>query len=268
MSEVETYTIALVQMDIQFGQPEQNRVQVRRWFEKLETLEVKPHIVLLPELWDTGYDLTRLSDIADEEGEQTKALLSELAQQYNVHIIGGSIAERKAEGTYNASYVVAPDGRLVHEYRKTHLFRLMDEEKYLMPGQTLDAFTLDGIPAFLQICYDIRFPESIRTGVLGGAEVLFVVAQWPHPRLAHWRQLLIARAIENQMYVVACNRVGSDPNNTFFGHSLIIDPWGEIIAEGSEEEEIVTGTINRSLVVDVRKRIPIFADRRAELYHL
>jgi omega-amidase len=263
-----THTIALLQIDICFGRPDENRKRVREWFEKMGELEQKPDIVLLPELWDTGYDLTRLPEIADPEGEQAKKLFAELARQYQVYIIGGSIAEKKAKGTYNTSYVFKPDGSLVHQYSKAHLFRLMDEEKYLQPGESLQGFTLGKMPAFLQICYDIRFPESIRTGAVEGAEVLFVVAEWPNPRLAHWRQLLIARAIENQMYVVACNRVGSDPNNTFFGHSLIIDPWGEIVAEGSEEQEIVIGTIDRAVVADVRKRIPIFADRRTSLYTL
>jgi len=265
---VSVYNIAMLQIDIEFGKPEENRKRVREQFDKIGTLTPKPNIVLLPELWDTGYDLTRLEEIADREGEQARELFRELAQQYEVYIIGGSIANRKAEGTYNTSLVFAPNGEVVHEYSKVHLFRLMEEEKYLQSGEAIESFTLDEMPAFLQICYDIRFPESIRKGALAGAEVLFVVAEWPNPRLAHWRQLLIARAIENQMYVVACNRVGSDPNNTFFGHSLIIDPWGEIVAEGGEEEEIVVGTLDRTLVEDVRRRIPIFADRRASLYTL
>ncbi|MCI1693746.1 carbon-nitrogen family hydrolase [Aneurinibacillus aneurinilyticus] len=268
MKIVSTYTIAMIQMDIVFGNPEENRRRVREWFEKIKELTPKPNIVLLPELWDTGYDLKRLGEIADPDGTYAKEMLAELAQQYGVYLIGGSIAEQKAEGTYNTSFVFTPDGQLVHEYRKAHLFRLMEEEKYLQAGQELPDFRIGDMPAFLQICYDIRFPEGIRTGALTGAEVLFVVAEWPNPRLVHWRQLLIARAIENQMYVVACNRVGSDINNTFFGHSLIIDPWGEVIAEGGEEEGIVTGTISRELVADVRNRIPIFSDRRPHLYTL
>jgi omega-amidase len=116
------------------------------------------------------------------------------------------------------------------------------------------------------ICYDIRFPEQARTLSLLGAKILFVAAEWPHPRLHHWRTLLMARAIENQMYVVACNRVGNTAIDSFFGHSMIIDPWGEIIAEGGEREEIVTARIDLTLVDHVRNRIPVFEDRRPELY--
>lgn len=116
------------------------------------------------------------------------------------------------------------------------------------------------------ICYDIRFPEWIRAHTTKGAEAIFVVAEWPEPRLAHWRSLLIARAIENQCYVIACNRVGNDANNIFAGHSMIIDPWGEIIAEAGEKEEILTASINLDKVTEVRKTIPIFADRKPEYY--
>lgn len=261
-------SVAICQMDIVFGQPGQNQAKIRDCFKKLAVQEPKPDVVLFPELWNTGYDLTRLDEIADEEGNDTKALMSELAREHNMYIIAGSVAEKKAEGVYNTTFVFAPDGEVVHEYRKAHLFRLMDEEKFLAPGQSLAGCTINEMPALVQICYDIRFPESIRSGALAGAEVLFVSAEWPHPRLAHWRQLLIARAIENQMYVVACNRAGTDPKNTFCGHSIIIDPWGEVVAEAGEAEEIITGTIDRALVAEVRSRIPIFADRRTDLYDL
>jgi predicted amidohydrolase len=99
-----------------------------------------------------------------------------------------------------------------------------------------------------------------------GAEVLFISAEWPLPRLSHWRALLISRAIENQCYVVACNRSGSDPANTFGGHSMIIDPWGGIVCEASGEEEILSGEIDLARVEEVRRQIPVFSDRRPELY--
>ena len=116
------------------------------------------------------------------------------------------------------------------------------------------------------ICYDIRFPEWVRTHTAEGAEALFVVAEWPLARLAHWRALLIARAIENQCYVIACNRSGSDPDNVFAGHSMIIDPWGEVLAEGSETEEILHAEIDLDKVKEVRSMIPIFTDRKPDFY--
>ncbi|MFT8322621.1 MAG: nitrilase-related carbon-nitrogen hydrolase, partial [Bacillus sp. (in: firmicutes)] len=161
---------------------------------------------------------------------------------------------------------VPETGELVHTYDKLHLFQLMDEHKYLQSGTEDGLFKLDHQTFAGLICYDIRFPEWIRTHTTKGAEALFVVAEWPLPRLAHWRSLLIARAIENQCYVIACNRSGTDPNNVFAGHSMIIDPWGEVLAEASEKSEIVHGTIDMEKVKEVRKMIPIFADRKPSFY--
>ncbi|KPC74679.1 hydrolase [Thermoactinomyces vulgaris] len=255
---------AVIQMDIAFGQPEQNMAVAE---QKIAAAAAdKPDVIILPELWTTGYDLTRLDEIADPMAMKTKAFMSQLARQHGVHIIAGSVAERQGEGTWNTLIAFDRRGEQVGEYRKVHLFRLMNEEKYLQPGEQMGSFSLDGIPCAGVICYDIRFPEWIRKHVVAGAQVLFVVAEWPMPRLAHWRHLLITRAIENQCYVIACNRVGSDPDNTFAGHSLIIDPWGEIVAEAGPEEETLLAEIDLAQVPQIRKRIPIFSDRRPELY--
>ena len=99
-----------------------------------------------------------------------------------------------------------------------------------------------------------------------GARLLFLPAEWPHPRLTHWQTLLRARAIENQMFVVGCNRVGSSKGSTFCGHSAVVDPWGELVIEGDERSELLTATIDTALADEVRARIPVFADRRPELY--
>ena len=103
---------------------------------------------------------------------------------------------------------------------------------------------------------------------LKGSRGLFVSAEWPIPRLDHWRALIISRAIENQAYVIAVNRTGSDPNNVFAGHSLIVDPWGAIVSEAGVDVEIITGTIDFTKVSEVRSKIPVFADRRPEFYGL
>jgi omega-amidase len=262
------WNIALLQMDVAFGQPEANRETVRNLVEQLAAGGEQPDVVMLPELWDTGYDLSRLDEIADERGEQAKALLSEAARKLHSCVIGGSIAERIDGQVWNTTYVFDRSGDLVGRYSKVHLFRLMDEEKFLAAGEQSGLYQLDGQQTGSVICYDIRFPEWIRTYALAGTKVLFVPAQWPNPRLKHWRQLLIARAIENQMYVVACNRVGEGGNSSFFGHSLVIDPWGEVIAEADDRQQVLRATIDLSLVDEVRGRIPVFDDRRPHLYRL
>ncbi|WP_255298378.1 carbon-nitrogen family hydrolase [Brevibacillus dissolubilis] len=262
------WNVALLQMDIAFGQPQANRDKVREMVETLAQAEEKPDIVLLPELWDTAYDLHRLDEIADDNGEKAKEVLAESARRLGSFVVGGSIAERIGNDVYNTTYVFDRQGEMIGRYSKVHLFRLMHEEKYLAQGEAAGQYVFDGEPVGSVICYDIRFPEWIRTYALKGTKVLFVSAQWPHPRLNHWRQLLIARAIENQMYVVACNRVGEGGKATFCGHSIVVDPWGEVIAEGLQQEEIVTAKLDLSVVEDVRGRIPVFADRRINLYDL
>ena len=251
-------------MDIAFGKPQKNYQTVERLFDKTHT--EKPDIIVLPELWTTGYDLTHLNEIADFKAAQTIEFLQNAAQKYQVHLIGGSVANRVENGVRNTLLIINKDGRLVHQYSKLHLFKLMDEHVYLEAGSEKGLFQLDNYQFAGAICYDIRFPEWIRAHTSKGAEALFVVAEWPAQRLSHWRALLIARAIENQCYVIGCNRSGLDPNNHFAGHSLIIDPWGEVIAEAGENEEILSAEIEMDLVKEVRKQIPIFADRRPEFY--
>ncbi|MGA8944274.1 MAG: carbon-nitrogen family hydrolase [Thermoactinomyces sp.] len=257
-------TCAVIQMDIACGQPELNRKKVEE--KTAQAAERKPDFILLPELWDTGYDLKRLHEIADDYGRKNKAFLRHLAKKYQVNIIGGSVSNREQNGTYNTLYAFDKQGNLIGEYRKAHLFRLMDEEKYLLAGNDICQFHIDNLPCAAVICYDIRFPEWVRKSILQGAQILFVPAEWPGTRLSHWRHLLISRAIENQCYVIACNRVGRDPNNTFAGHSLVIDPWGEIIAEAGEQEEILYAEIDLSSVQEARTFIPVFEDRRPEIY--
>ncbi|MEJ8545337.1 carbon-nitrogen family hydrolase [Brevibacillus borstelensis] len=262
------WNVALLQMDVAFGQPEKNMEAIRNFVEHLHASEERADVILLPELWDTGYDLKRLDEIADRDGERAKRLLSESAKKLQAHVIGGSVAEKRNGQVYNTTYVFDRSGVLAGSYSKAHLFRLMEEDKYLAAGDQPGMYILDGQPVSSVICYDIRFPEWVRVHALQGAGVLFVSAQWPHPRLNHWRQLLIARAIENQMYVVACNRVGEGAGTTFCGHSMVINPWGEIVAEGMQQEEIIRAEIDLALVDEVRGRIPVIADRRPELYQL
>ncbi|WP_438495409.1 carbon-nitrogen family hydrolase [Paenibacillus sp. IHBB 3054] len=256
--------ISLIQLDIAFGKPEANYVAAEHKIR--QAAATCPDCLILPELWTTGYDLTRLDEIADPEGQITKDFISGLAREYGINIVAGSVANKQAAGITNSMFVFGRNGELAGEYSKLHLFRLMDEHLYLQPGEAKGLFSLDGALCAGLICYDIRFPEWVRAHTALGAEVLFISAEWPLPRLSHWRALLISRAIENQCYVVACNRAGADPANIFAGHSMIIDPWGDIICEAGKSEEILSGVIDLQKVREVRQQIPIFSDRRPELY--
>lgn len=258
------FKIACLQMDIVFGEPGQNYKKATKLIDQANAQ--KPDIMVLPELWTTGYDLGNLQDTADEEAQEAKGFFKDAAVKYNSHFIGGSVANKTEAGIENTLLVFDKHGEQAGIYSKLHLFKLMDEHLYLAAGKEKGLFTLDGHNFAGLICYDIRFPEWIRAHALQDVEAMFVVAEWPIQRLEHWRALLIARAIENQCFVIACNRAGSDPNNKFAGHSMVIGPWGDVIAEGGEGEEILFAEIDLDEVKEARSRIPIFADRRPEFY--
>ncbi|WP_434750605.1 carbon-nitrogen family hydrolase [Paenibacillus amylolyticus] len=259
--------VVLIQGDIKLGDPEANHQHMQMLLERAVEQYPDVQLVVLPEMWNTGYALPQIHELAEPEGQISREWLSAFAKKHHISVVGGSIAEKRDGQIYNTMYVYNQEGTEVSRYDKLHLFRLMDEEKYLEPGAQPEMFELgNGLTAGASICYDIRFPELARTLALNGARALIVPAEWPNPRLHHWRTLLTARAIENQMYVIACNRVGKGGDTEFFGHSLIIDPWGEIVAEGGEGEEIVSGVIRPSLVDEVRGRIPVFEDRRPSIY--
>jgi omega-amidase len=259
--------LALVQMNIEAGNPEANFAKMEARLEEAAALLPKPDLIVLPEMWNTGYALTEIQSLADPDGQRTKEAISAFCRKHSVSVLAGSIAQLRGDtAVTNTVHVFDRTGAVVSEYSKIHLFQLMNEHLHLEAGFEPGHFELNGIPAAVMICYDIRFPELARKLALGGAKILFVPAEWPHPRLHHWRTLLQARAIENQMFVVSCNTVGDSGGTSFFGHSMIIDPWGEVIAEAGEEETILAAEVDLSLADEVRGRIPVFADRRPEIY--
>ena len=256
--------VALIQLNIQYGNPDENYRQVTTAIAQAAQQAVD--VIVLPEMWNTGYALTRLNVLADDNGERTIKVLSQLAQQFHVNIVGGSVAVAREDAFYNEMLVFDRTGQLLSRYDKVHRFGLMAEDRYITAGQTENRFTLDAVPAMGVICYDIRFPEWLRKQAAQGPQVIFVSAEWPTVRLPQWQILLQARAIENQAFVVAVNRVGSDPDNAFGGQSLVIDPLGTILAHGSDHAEIMTATLDFDQVAAVRGSMPVFADRQPELY--
>ncbi|ANU14285.1 Aliphatic amidase amiE [Planococcus halocryophilus Or1] len=255
--------IACVQMDIVFGKPEKNYQQVLNYLT--EAADNGADTIVLPEMWNTGYALTELNMLADNTN-RTVEMLKKFAKEKSVNIVGGSVSTEKNNGFYNTMYVVNKKGELVSEYDKAHRFGLMDEHIHLEEGDTLGTFKLDNVVYGGVICYDIRFPEWIRAQALNDAKLIFVSAEWPEPRIDHWRTLLQARAIENQCFIVGVNRIGSDPNNVFGGSTMVIAPWGEIRLDMKKEEGIGYVEIDLQEVEEVRKRIPVFDDRREKLY--
>jgi len=257
--------VALIQMDIVLGDVAANRAKARMLLE--QAIQGGAKLLVLPELWTTGYQLADIQQLAETESGETLAMLRQLAQRQGVEIISGSIAEQRAGKVYNTAYAIDRTGEIVAKYSKIHLIGLMAEDKFITPGNDRVVFDLSFGRGGLIICYDLRFGELPRALALDGCQALFVPAEWPAVRGEHWRALNIARAIENQMYVIAVNRVGRDRDNEFFGHSLIVDPWGEVLAEGAAtEEQVILAEVDFTAVAEIRQRIPVFADRRPECY--
>jgi omega-amidase len=257
-------TISLGQMDVKLGDPAANWDTVQ-----MMTAEARRRgsdLVVFPELWSTGYDLAHAASYATLTDAGMFAQVAALAQKQGIAILGSCLS-LLGEGRFgNTAVYFDRNGRNLGEYSKLHLFRLMQEEQYLTAGPEPTLLETAWGKVGLSICYDLRFPELFRHYALAGAQLVFLPAEWPHPRLAHWQTLLRARAIENQMYVVACNRVGSSNGTDFFGHSCIVDPWGELVVEAGEEEMLLTAVIDIEKVAEARAKIPVFADRRPDVY--
>lgn len=258
-------TLSLAQMQITLGDPAANLKKADEW--AAEAARRGSDIIIFPEMWTTGCDWPNIKKLAARQVEVISSV-AELAKKHNIWVNGSMLALDENGQPANTSILFDPTGEQAGLYRKIHLFGVMDEDQYLAPGQHLTVVETPWGQSGLSICYDLRFTEMFRTYALNGVNIVYVPAEWPHPRLAHWRTLLRARAIENQMYLVGVNAVGNDGTYTFFGHSAIIDPWGNTVIEGGEVEVLLTATIETENVAEVRQKIPVFNDRRPELYKL
>ena len=258
--------ISLIQMNMKQAAPDENYPHAVRLIE--ETIKQDhPDVLVLPETWNTGFfPKENLSLLADDDGARTIEEIGALAKQYAVNIVAGSVANRRDDDVYNTAYIFNSAGEVVASYDKTHLFSPMGEHEYFEAGDHLCRFELNGISCGMIICYDIRFPELVRSLTLEGVDVFFVVSQWPDVRADHLRTLARARAIENQMFVAVCNSCGRYDETQYGGGSVIIDPWGKVLAEAGIEEEIIMGDLDLSVVEGIRSSINVFRDRREDLY--
>lgn len=256
--------ISLAQIDVALGEPDRNLTTIK--VMAAEAARRGSDIVVFPELWSTGYDLENAAIHATPVDRGIFAETAELSRQYGIHIVGSCLSEL-GEGRYgNTAVFYNHKGLELGVYTKIHLFRLMDEDQYLVPGDHLTFVESRWGSLGLAICYDLRFPEIFRSYATAGAKMVLLPSEWPHPRLEHWRALIRARAIENQMFVIACNRVGVSKETSFCGHSAIIDPWGETVIEGGESPTLLTAGIDLDRVDEIREKIPVLSDRRPDIY--
>lgn len=257
--------VSCLQMNMELGVPTKNFDIAKRLIT--EAMKSKPDVLVLPETWNTGFfPKDNLADLSCKDGKEIKEQIGSLAKEYAVNIVAGSVSNLRGGRVYNTAYVFDREGKCITEYDKIHLFTPMGEDKFYTTGNTLNSFTLDGVKCSVIICYDLRFPELTRTLALQGLDMLFVVSQWPKARTFHLRTLLTARAIENQIFAVSCNSCGIADNTVFGGNSSIINPLGETLALAGETEKILSADCNTNILSEIRNTIPVFRDRRQELY--
>ena len=228
-------------------------------------------LVVFPEMVDTGYSMTAIQKYAETWADGAVPKLQEIAKSISVAIAGG-VSERDGLSIYNAQVFIDTTGRVVGKYRKTHLVTAapLDERVCISPGNEFTSLSMGEFRFGMSICYDLRFPEMGRTlAVEHRANVLINSSAWPFPRMEHLRILALARAIENQTYLILSNRVGTDDSVTFCGTSAIIDPYGVILAAASaDREELIQAEVSREVIDSVRSRMAVFDHRRADLYNL
>ncbi|MEV5440108.1 carbon-nitrogen family hydrolase [Streptomyces sp. NPDC052682] len=221
-------------------------------------------LVVLPELWTTGaFAYEEFEREAEPLQGPTYEAMAKAASDAGVWLHAGSIPERDPQGTlYNTSLLFTPSGELAASYRKIHRFGFDQGEAVLMgAGEELVTVRLPGTRLGLATCYDLRFPELFRGLVDAGAETLVVVSGWPERRRAHWTLLAQARAVENQAFVLACGTAGTHARVPQAGHSIVVDPWGEVLAEAGPGEEVLTVEFDPGKAETTRSQFPALKDR-------
>lgn len=252
---------SLIQIAVEEGESVESR---RPRVASLVREQAGADLVVLPELWTTGaFAFEEFDAEAEPLQGPTYEAMAKAASDAGVWLHAGSIPERTPDGTlYNTSLVFSPSGDLAASYRKIHRFGFDKGEAVLMgAGHELVTVRLPHTTVGVATCYDLRFPELFRGLVDAGAETLVVPAGWPERRRAHWTLLAQARAVENQAFVLACGTAGTHAGVPQAGHSIVVDPWGEVLAEAGADEEVLTVEFDPTRVATTREQFPALKDR-------
>ena len=245
-------SITLMQRELAWEQPADNRRQIE---EAIAGLDRAGDLVLLPEMFTTGFSMNALAN-AEPPGGDTEQWLGQLARRHDC-ALSGSIAVRDGEGVYNRMLFATPQG--VQYYDKRHLFRMAGEHKRYRAGRERVVVSWRGWRILLQVCYDLRFPVFSRNR--NDYDLALYVANWPAPRRQHWRQLLVARAIENLACVVGVNRIGSDANGLeYSGDSLAVAADGTLLTDMGNENGAARVVLDGAALQAYRESFPCQLD--------
>ncbi|MEJ8643385.1 carbon-nitrogen family hydrolase [Streptomyces sp. MS1.HAVA.3] len=253
---------SLIQIAVNEGESVSSR---RARVAELVREQADSDLVVLPELWPVGaFAYEQFETEAEPLDGPAYEAMSKAARDAGVWLHAGSVVERAGDGSlYNTALVLSPAGELAATYRKIHRFGFDQGEAVLMSaGESLTTVELPEQTLGIATCYDLRFPELFRGLVDAGATTMVVVAGWPARRRSHWTLLNRARAVEDQSYVLACGLAGTHAGVEQAGHSLVVDPWGEVLAEAGPGEEVLTVDLDPAKVPDTRAQFPALKDRR------
>jgi predicted amidohydrolase len=248
--------VAGVQLDIAWEDPRANHDKVRAL---VGAAALPPgSLVVLPEMFATGFSM----DVSRTAQGDSEAFLSSLAKDRGVFVCGGVVSRAPDGRGLNHSVTLDPDGRRLDRYTKIHPFSFGGETANYSAGAEVHVYKVGPVETASFVCYDLRFPEIFRNAVRRGAQLYTVIANWPEPREAHWLALLKARAIENQAYVIGVNRCGRDPKLAYSGRGQIVDPRGNVIADGGNAEGVFSADLDLAGLLQYRKDFPALQDMR------
>lgn len=256
----------LVQLNITWEDKPANYRRVERLLSQAQISE--GDLIVLPEMFDTGFSLN--TDVTADRDGATLRFLAELAEDLNCFVHGArTVHDCHCAKALNRATIVGPRGDLLAEYDKIHPFSYGREPDKFDGGSQIVVYDWASpnaprgpLRVCPSICYDLRFPELFRLGLLRGAQVFVIGANWPEARAAHWSALLVARAIENQAFVLGVNRVGADPNLRYRGGSAAIGPRGEVLAQAGEDETVLSVEIDPGTMHAWREQFPAWRDAR------
>ncbi|MBU0483776.1 MAG: D-glycero-beta-D-manno-heptose 1-phosphate adenylyltransferase [Proteobacteria bacterium] len=247
------WSAGFLQFDVKLGDLDHNLQKVRDGLARLQP--TSSAVVVLPEMWSCGFDYHNLAG----HSARTPVVLAELGQlaaKGKIHLAGSLPEKVEADGRvlyYNTMYLIGPEG-ICGSYRKQQMFGPMAEDRHFTAGHNPQSINTALGPVAALVCYDLRFPDLTRLQTDQGAQLLVVSAQWPKVRWEQWRTLLIARAIENQIFVAACNRCGTTGEVEFGGHSMVVAPDGTVLAEAETGEEAVLVQLDSQMISEIRSR--------------